>query len=178
MSDPLAGKGRGEHHGLVREPTSTVHLREITDANRSAVVALAVSPAQEDFVATVAESLTEAAETPDAVYAGDEPVGFLMLSDGITVDNPDYLGPYFLWRLLVDQRHQGKGYGAAALARAVEHVRTRPDARVLITSAVPGPGSPLGFYLAHGFHETAEVRDGEVVLELELDRGPDGVAMS
>lgn len=31
------------------------------------------------------------------------------VSDGITVENPDYLGPYYLWRLLVDRRVQGQG---------------------------------------------------------------------
>ena len=155
-------------------PSPLVHLREITEGNRAEVEALAVSAEQDDYVAGVAESLVEAAETPDAapwfraVYADDEPVGFVMLSDGITVDNPDYLGPYFLWRLLVDQRHQGHGYGAAALALAVEQVRSHPDARALLTSAVPGPHSPLAFYLRHGFRETGEVRDGEIVLELDL----------
>jgi len=155
-----------------------VHLREITEANRAVVEALVVSAEQDDYVAGVAESLVEAAETPDAapwfraVYADDEPVGFVMLSDGITVDNPDYLGPYFLWRILVDQHHQGHGYGAAALALAVEQVRSHEDARVLITSAVPGPHSPLGFYLRHGFRETGDVRDGEIVLELDLDGAP------
>ncbi len=35
-----------------------------------------------------------------------------MISDGITVVNPAYLGPYFLWRLLVDQRYQAKATAA------------------------------------------------------------------
>jgi diamine N-acetyltransferase len=91
-----------------------------------------------------------------------------MLSDGITVDNPDYLGPYFLWRLLVDRRHQGNGYGRAALWLAVGHVRTRPDARTLLTSAVPGPDSPVGFYVAQGFRLTGGWHQGEAVLELDL----------
>ncbi len=150
-----------------------VTLREITPANHDAVTALAVTSAQSEFVAGVADSLVEAAETPDAepwyraVYAGDEPVGFLMLSDGITVDNPEYLGPYFLWRILVDVRHQGHGYGAAALQLAVDHVRTRPDARVLLTSCGQGAGSPEGFYLRHGFRRTGQVHEGEIVLELD-----------
>ena len=156
------------------EVAGPVTLREITAANRDAVVALAVTPVQDGFVAGVAQSLVEAAETPDAkpwyraVYAGDEPVGFVMLSDGITVDDPSYLGPYFLWRLLVDVRHQGQGYGAAALWLAVDHVRTRPDARVLLTSCGQGPGSPLDFYLGQGFRLTGQVHEGEVVLELDL----------
>lgn len=151
-----------------------VHLREITPANRAAVEGLAVSDVQTAYVTGVAESLVEAAQTPDAcpwyraVYADDEPVGFVMISDGITVVNPTYLGPYYLWRLLVDQRYQRRGVGAAALALAVAHVRTRPDARVLLTSVGQGPDSPLGFYLGQGFQATGEVHEGELVLELDL----------
>ena len=151
-----------------------VHLREITADNRAAVEALAVSAEQTRYVDGVADSLREAAGTPDArpwfraVYDGAEPVGFVMLSDGITVEDPDLLGPYFLWRLLVDHRHQGRGYGAAALRLVVEHVRTRPDARVLLTSCVPGPAAPTGFSLRQGFVDTGRDHDGERVLELPL----------
>jgi diamine N-acetyltransferase len=151
-----------------------VSLREITSANRTAVEALAVTAVQAEYVAGVAESLVEAAETPDAcpwyraVYLDDDPVGFIMISDGITVVHPDYLGPYYLWRLLIDQRYQGRGYGSAALGLVVEYVRTRPDARVLITSAGQGSASPIGFYLRQGFRATGQVHQGELVLELDL----------
>jgi diamine N-acetyltransferase len=155
-----------------------VSLREITRANLPEVEALTVTEVQAGYVTGVAQSLVEAAETPDAcpwyraVHADDEPVGFVMLSDGITVVNPDYLGPYYLWRLLIDQRHQGRGYGSAALRLAVEHVRTRADARVLITSVGQGPASPVGFYLRQGFRFTGEVHQGELVLELVLPTAP------
>jgi diamine N-acetyltransferase len=149
-------------------------LREITDDNRAAIEALSVTPEQSRFVAGVAESLVEATEFPDAkpwyrgMYVDDLPVGFVMISDGITVDNPEYLGPYFLWRLLVDHRFQGRGYGTAALDLVVDHVRTRPDARVLLTSYVIGPGSPLTFYQQYGFRLTGDVHEGEPILELDL----------
>jgi diamine N-acetyltransferase len=165
-----------------------VNLREITPANRSAIEALTVTEAQDEFVTGVADSLVEAADTPDAcpwfraIYADDEPVGFVMITDGITVVNPEYLGPYFLWRLLIDQRYQGRGYGSAALWLAIDHVRTRADARVFLTSAVLTPGSPVDFYLGHGFRLTGVVHvDGESVLELDLStlggtRVPAGVS--
>lgn len=149
-------------------------LREITEDNRAAVEALGVTEEQSSYVAGVADSLVEAAEHPDAkpwyraIYADDEPVGFVMISDGITVDNPEYVGPYFLWRLLVDHRFQGRGYGTAALDLVVEHVRTRPDARVLLTSHVVGPASPVTFYRQYGFRLTGEVHEGEPMLEFEL----------
>jgi diamine N-acetyltransferase len=151
-----------------------ISLREITDANRRQIELLRVTSEQEAYVAGVEESLAEAAATPAAcpwyraVYAGDEPVGFVMISDGIPGGHPEYLGPYFLWRLLIDARLQGRGFGTAALDLVADHVRTRPDAHVLLTSVVPGPACPIGFYLRYGFARTGEVFDGEDVLELPL----------
>jgi diamine N-acetyltransferase len=151
-----------------------VTLREITDDNRAQVETLAVTAMQTSYVAGVADSLVEAAQTPQAapwfraVYADGEPVGFVMISDGITADDPELLGPYYLWRLLVDERHQGRGYGAATIRLVVEHLLTRPDARVLLTSVVPGPLTPLGFYLRQGFRDTGVDHEGERVLELPL----------
>ena len=155
-----------------------VSLREISPANQAEIEALTVAAEQDEYVESVAASLIEAADTPDAcpwyraVYLGDTPVGFVMISDGITVANPDYLGPYFLWRLLIDQNHQRRGLGSSALDLVIEHVRTRADARVLITSTVQGRHSPLGFYLRRGFRPTGEVHQGELVLELDLSSYP------
>jgi diamine N-acetyltransferase len=102
------------------------------------------------------------------VYAGDEPVGFVMISDGITVDDPTYVGPYYLWRLLIDHRHQGRGYGTATLDLVVEHVRTHPDARSFLVSHVVGARSPVTFYQQYGFRLTGDVHEGEPLLELDL----------
>lgn len=158
--------------------TSDVHLREITPDNQAAVEALVVSPAQSTYVASVADSIVEAAEVPEAcpwyraVYDGDQPVGFVMISDNTRSEDPTIAGPYFLWRLLVALEHQGKGYGAATLGLIIDYVRTRPDAQVLLTSVVDqdinGPHSPLGFYLRQGFRLTGEVHGGEPLLELDL----------
>ena len=151
-----------------------ITLREIDDANRDAVVALAVTTEQSHYVADVATSLREAVEYPEAkawyraVYDDDLPVGFVMISDGITSDDPTLIGPYYLWRLLIDQRYQGRGYGRTALDLVVAHVRTRPDARELLVSHVEGPLSPGPFYTAYGFAYTGQVHEGEPVLSLPL----------
>jgi diamine N-acetyltransferase len=151
-----------------------VSLREITDDNRAAIEALVVTEVQSDYVASVSESLLEAVEHPDAkpwsraIYADDDPVGFVMISDGIEVDDARYVGPYYLWRLLVDHRFQGQGYGTAALDLVVDHVRTRPDARTFLVSYVIGPASPAAFYEQYGFRVTGVVHEGEPILELDL----------
>jgi len=149
-----------------------VSLEPINDSNRSLVEALTVSPIQEQFVAGVADSLVEAAEEPGgraihwAIYAEGIPVGFVMISD--EVDGPGYI-PQYLWRLLIDQRHQRRGYGAAALDLVVEYFRGRPGVEVMWTSCGEGDGSPLGFYERYGFTQTGDrVFDDEILLRLEI----------
>lgn len=74
--------------------------------------------------------------------------------------------------MLIDARFQGRGHGRAALDLVVAYLRTRPGADALVTSIVPGGGSPLGFYLRYGFRQTGEMFDHEQVLRLPLGDVP------
>lgn len=143
-----------------------MELREVTEETVREVCALQVAPDQRRFVAPNAVSLAEASFAPRAwpraIYADDVPVGFAMLS--IDEAEPEY----YLWRLMIADGFQGHGYGRAAIALIADHVRAMPGATHLVTSWVPGPGSPEGFYLGIGFEPTGEVDDGEVVARLEL----------
>jgi diamine N-acetyltransferase len=156
-------------------PMTEVTLRPITDENRADVLALGVTAAQQNYVTDVAQSLADAEQYPEAmpwfraVYAGDEPVGFVMISDNVPPGDPTLVGPYFLWRLLIDTRHQGRGYGRATIERVLEYVRTRPGAKDFKTSVVAGEeASPMGFYLRLGFVDTGVDHEGERVLRLPL----------
>ena len=153
---------------------SAVSLREITDENRHAVLAVGVAPAQERFVGTVAGALLDAQENPEGkpwyrgIYADGQPVGFVMLSWNVTPEPPRIIGPWFLWKLLVDERHQGRGYGREAVRLVADIVRGN-GATELLTSCVPGDDGPEPFYRHIGFSPTGE-RDenGEIVLALDL----------
>jgi diamine N-acetyltransferase len=148
-----------------------VSLRPLSESNRQAAEALRVSPSQERFVSGVAESLRQAAEYPGAhavywvVYADDTPVGFVMIAD--EVDDPDYI-PHYLWKLLIDERYQRRGFGTATLDLIVGYFRDRPGVEALTTSAGQGDGSPIAFYERYGFERTGEVVHGEVLLRLRL----------
>ncbi len=156
--------------------TNRIRLVEVTDANRAAVTAVRVHPAQERFVASVERSFQDAEEHPEgnpwyrAVYAGDVPVGFVMLSWDVT-PAPGLLGPYYLWRLLIGAEHQGRGYGTAILDEVVALLRA-DGVTELLTSCVPGEGTPEPFYRGYGFVPTGAVEDGEVVLRLDLSSRP------
>jgi diamine N-acetyltransferase len=158
---------------------ATVELRDIvTDDERAAAIALRIAPGQEQFVTSVETSLQEAVQYPEACARywtandGDRVIGFVMLSDGIPQavldDDPTLVGPYFLWRLLIDESMQRQGYGSAALDALVEYLRTRPGADALLTSAGQGEGSPQPFYERYGFVATGAVHEDEVVLRLPL----------
>jgi diamine N-acetyltransferase len=152
---------------------TAVRLVEIADENRDAVCAVRVHPDQERFVASVTKSLDDAVTTPEgepwyrAVYAGDEPVGFVMVSWNVPPGRPGIIGPYFLWRLLIDARHQGRGFGRAVLTQIVDLVRA-DGATELLTSYHPGEGCPEPFYRQFGFTPTGDIEDGEPVLRLDL----------
>jgi GNAT superfamily N-acetyltransferase len=148
----------------------TVSLREITDENEASVRALRTTVEQEQFVSTVDYSLREAAREPEgnpwyrAIYADDQPVGFVMVAWNVTPRPPEIFGPWYLWKLIVDHRHQGKGYGQAAVRQVIELIRAE-GARELLTSYVPGEGSPAGFYARLGFVATGELNsEGETVM--------------
>jgi diamine N-acetyltransferase len=147
-----------------------VSLRPITDANREAVEALAVTPDQGRFVSGVRESILEAAGEPDAhalhwaIYAEETPVGFVMIAD--EVGNPDYI-PQFLWKLLIDERYQRRGLGTATLDLIVEYFRSRGRG-AMSTSAGQGEGSAVTFYERYGFKRTGDLHGDEILLRLEI----------
>ena len=151
-----------------------MELREVTAQTLRSIIDLRVSAQQQAYVASNAISIAQAYFHPEAwfraVVVGESAVGFVMLEDPTLL--PDQIGPaqVGLWRFMIDERHQGRGYGRAALRLVIEHARTRPGQTKLRTSCVPGPLSPIGFYERCGFRRTGEVDDGEEVLELDLSR--------
>lgn len=148
----------------------TVRLREVTRDTVSAVCKLDAGDEGRQ-VAPNAVSIAQAHFQGEAwfraVYDDDRLVGFVMLYDPTLADKADD-PDFFLWRLMIDKSHQGKGYGRAAVETLVEHVRTRPGARRLLVSHVKG-ADPLGrFYRSLGFRYTGVEDDGELVMERTL----------
>ena len=147
------------------DPQGTVSLREVTPQTVDAILKLRVTKEQERFVASNAVSIAQAHFSPQAwfraIYAGESPVGFLMLSI-----QPEQ-GEYFLWRFMIDAQHQGRGYGRQALELLIRHVKGQ-HARELTLSHVPGAGSPEGFYRKLGFAHTGAQKGGELMMRLAL----------
>lgn len=157
-----------------------VTLREITKDTVRDVCDLRVAPGQEEFVATNAESIAQAHFEPRswfrAVYAGEQPVGFVML-----YLDPDGRGPrrflepegpvYYVWRFMIAGEHQGKGYGARALELVLDQIRSMPGTQAVYLSVVPAEGSAEAFYERYGFRRTGRSHGPEVEMRLALSAG-------
>ena len=149
------------------DAATDVTLREITKKTFPDILRMKVSLEQARFVAPNAVSLAEAHFSPEvawfrAIYSGETPVGFVML------EADESRAYYFLWRFMIDARYQGQGIGQRAIELVIEHVRTRPGAKVLVTSCVPGDGGPGPFYENLGFVYTGTEEEGELVMHREL----------
>jgi RimJ/RimL family protein N-acetyltransferase len=150
-----------------------VRLVEITPATARAMMDVRTHPSQRRFVATVADSYADAM-FPDvvngapvvpwlrAIEADGERVGFMLLAEA-TAHHPE---PY-LWRLIIDRRHQRRGIGDRALTLLIEQLRAAGHTGLGIDWH-RGPGSPEPFYLARGFVPVRELGDEEVEGRLAL----------
>lgn len=165
----MTAEGRRDWRDRPRGAPRQVRLVELTHENFRDYGRLRTHRSQERFVATVEQSYADALfPEPQQGYpvvpvlrgieADGEPVGFLMYADAV---NEGTTEPY-LWRLLLDRRHQGRSIGAWALDLWVEDLRAAGHSAVR-TSWVQGPGGPEPFYVNAGFVLTGEIEDGEVV---------------
>ena len=113
-------------------------LRKINRNNIADILKLEVFDNQKSFVATNNSSIIEAyiAITENnhvftfGIYNDDTPVGFLMI--GFDVNSDDEGAPkitkgnYNIWRIMIDKKFQGKGFGKKAMELALEFINTFP----------------------------------------------------
>ena len=153
--------------------SDAVALIKVTYENLREVLGLKVSPEQERFVASNAVSISEAyfvkAAWFRAIEAEGKIVGFVMLFDPSASDDEmtnKEREEMYLWRLMIDARYQGKGYGRAALDRVREHARGRPGLKRLLSSF--DPAGAEDFYVGYGFEKIGMTPEGEVKIIMDL----------
>ena len=151
-----------------------IHLEKVSGDNIRDILKLQVSDEQKPFVASNAVSMIDACIAltsnghafPFGIYEGERPVGFLMIGYGKDDDwkNPPAIadGNYNLWRLMIDQGHQNRGYGRQAVKLALQFIRTFPcgPADFCWLSYAPENAVAKALYASLGFVEIEE-KDGE-----------------
>ena len=155
-----------------------IELKKITDNNFDECIKLETKEEQKSYVASNIRSLAQAyvaltnnecVPMPYAIYDEDIMVGFIMLSYSEPDENNDE-NTYWVWRLMIDKRYQGKGYGKETMAKALELIRTFPygKASAIFLSYEPENVVAKALYESFGFVETGKIEYGELVAKLVL----------
>ncbi len=162
--------------------STEIRLVKIDTGNFRDIVMLEVKEEQKNFVAHNAYSLAEAYANlargrfvqPFGIYAGDVPVGFLMIGyfrkedarpeereEGVETMDFEY-GNYLFWRFMIDKEHQGRGYGRKAMQLALDYIRTFPagPAEYCWLSYEPKNEAAKELYRSFGFVENERLPQG------------------
>ena len=142
----------------------SVTLRDITGDNYFQVLDLKISPEQEaaKFVAPVVRSLADAwyyreegITYPKAIYAKEDLVGFIMY------DLDPESQQVFIWRFLIDQRYQGKGYGRQTIEVVLKMAKEQAQMTKVVADYVDGNEPMKKILLDLGFEETGFDQDSK-----------------
>ncbi|MGI6173599.1 MAG: GNAT family N-acetyltransferase [Christensenellales bacterium] len=144
-----------------------VQLDRVTKANIDAVLGLRVKESQKNYVSSTAVSLAQAYVSPEtafpfAVCNDGDVVGFLMMG------YYEEKGYYTIWKLLIDEKYQGRGYGKKALELGVRYLRERFQVTKVYTGVLPENDVAKSLYKSVGFMETGLFENGMEELCLRL----------
>lgn len=161
-----------DHHIEEDNLSTTIALREITRDNWRECAKLKVAPDQQRFVAPNSWSLLQCLYqdptntfAPFGIYDGDTMVGFVMY--GMT-EYGDGLTGWEIWRLMVDEHHQHKGYGRAALREIIVLMRERLACEEIIIMFERDNSAAQRLYESVGFVDTGIMEDNEKVYRLDV----------
>jgi len=149
------------------KPITTKNVDEISElkADRSLVVH------NEGSLADAFAYWTEYGRSPIVygIYSDGTPVGFVMVAyfEDDDRDN-DGIPYYFLWRMMIDENHQNKGYGREAMKLIIEKVKTFPNGESNAFYTSTNGEAALKVYEGVGFERTGVMRYGEIELRLAL----------
>lgn len=142
-----------------------ITLREINEDNWREIIKLKVAEHQKRFVATNENGLALAYAhkemRPRAIYASEEPVGFIMYAR-----DPDD-GIYYINRFMIDEKYQNKGYGRKALSMLLNQLKNEGVKNVDIMHR-PDNAVAIKLYESLGFVLTDGKVDEDVVSNVSL----------
>ena len=157
-------------------------LKKINRNNVAEILKLEVFDNQKGFVATNNSSIIEAYIAiiennhvfTYGIYKDETPIGFLMIGYDVNSDDEGApkiaKGNYNIWRLMIDKKFQGKGFGKKAMNLALEFVNTFPcgTAKYCWLSYESENDLARHLYKSVGFVETDEKDGEEIVGIMEL----------
>ena len=150
-------------------------FRPLSSDTVNPLIDIEVTKDQRRFLAsnavTMAQSMFEPAVEIWGLFEDKTTLGMVALEDWMHPEadfDPEIdRDTLYLWRLMIDHQHQGKGYGTKALEFTLKRARELGRGRVVLT-ALDAPGTAIPLYEAFGFRRSGLVVDGDVELVLPL----------
>ncbi|MBD3922163.1 GNAT family N-acetyltransferase [Paenibacillus sp. PR3] len=157
---------------------TNIEFRKITWDNFIQCIELQVTDEQRQFISSNQHALAEAYVAQDegqviiafAIYKEETLVGFISMYYDDGSGNFEY-SSYGIFKMMIDKRYQGLGYGREAVAKAIEYFRTFPRgaAKVAELTYKPDNIAAKRIYDSLGFVQTGKMLEcGEVHAELVL----------
>ena len=139
-------------------------LKPVDENNFEAVINLKVGEGQQKFVASNVFSIAQSKVLPEciplAVYEEELLVGFAMYA----MDREDK--EYCIYRLMIDEKYQSKGYGRATMEALIKHISADKEHHVIYISFEPENKRAKTLYESLGFVPDGRMIEDEVVYML------------
>ncbi|HFI0256525.1 TPA: GNAT family N-acetyltransferase [Streptococcus suis] len=145
-----------------------IRLELVDESSFDAVIDLTVSKEEERRVASNIYSLAQAwlyrdsdQIEPLAVWAGTQVVGFVLLAkEGHS---------WLIWRLMIDQYQQGRGYGKEALRQIMKRAKADVNCKTIQVSYVVGNHKMRSLLSSLGFRSLG-LNGNEIKMELNVSK--------
>jgi diamine N-acetyltransferase len=136
-----------------------IHLNSITKEIWEECIELAVGEEQKRFVASNLYSIAQVQFLDNfeafAIYDYITMVGFTLFG----LDEDDY--NYWIYRMMVDKKYQGNGYGTAALNEIIRRLSEKPDCDKIMLGYHPENLGAERLYFSAGFEPAGMAPWGE-----------------
>lgn len=140
-------------------------FKDITADNFWDVIELSVTREQVDFVTTNAVSIAQSKVQPEciplAVYDGDILLGFVMYC----IDQDD--GEYWIYRMMIDEKYQSKGYGKFTLQKLLEIIKKDKTRSKVFLGVHKESTYAVKLYESFGFNFNGQVFGSEHIMRLD-----------
>jgi diamine N-acetyltransferase len=145
-----------------------VTLKQITKENWEECIDLTVGVEQKKFIASNLYSIAQVQFLTNfeafAIYHNDTMVGFTLFG----LDEDDH--NYWIYRIMVDEKYQGNGYGSAALDQIIRYLSEKPDCDLIYLGYHPENYGAERLYFSAGFKNAGMAPWGEKLANYKVKK--------
>ncbi|NYB74183.1 GNAT family N-acetyltransferase [Sedimentibacter hydroxybenzoicus DSM 7310] len=143
-------------------------LKKVDENNFIECFNLKLGSGQEKYVSHPIRSLAQAYVyynqcTPFAIYKQDIIIGYVMVIYDYDEET------YNIWHMMIDEKHQGNGYGTTAIDLCIDYIKSKPfgESNIIILTCSIGNNAAIHVYEKFGFTDIGR-DDEEITMKLEI----------